>query len=610
MASVLRKYLQDHGDCPTNAHILVEYSKHDSHLKTLQWLDAHILIENYMIHDKIIGSDSDTNDGANSEFNNDYQQNKKDKIRIDADPIHIDLTPIDNETNKETLTPNEHDIYDSGDSNPFCIEDRTELITKQDSFLSFRCYLRCAGFQRLQAVGRRYITTQAWFQYFIISCIFVNCVFIAIQNPTTSPNSSVNKITETAETVFCIIFTVEMVIKMVCNGLFYQDKDDPNHVAYFRDTWNLLDFIIVITSFIEFLPLDTKSNNLTAIRVLRVLRPLRTITKFKKLKILITTIISSIRGLTEVLVLILFLFVLFTIFGVQTFNGLLHRQCFSDNFIKYENNGEKLWLNNELYFINGQHFCFHVGTDKNNGCPTYYPWCLDIAPNPNNGLTNFDNFAYAMLNVFVTISLEGWTQIMYMLQAGGATFCWIYFVLLTFTVGFFVINLFLAIIESIYEMEMKHLKEKQEEQENNNCRDRAKCDTEKSWMHHTVLLEDDLKSNEDDLILISPLFQASNSHNIYHSKCKRDHHDQRRVTRLGSTTTGINRTLGIGAKSFVETYRMVSSVKYGKEFNDNDVIITDDNNITIKHAAKKNRHFKKTFITFTTNNITCSKDKY
>eukprot|EP01084_Bolivina_argentea_P214971 364917_1 len=67
MASVLRKYLEGHDEkCPTNAHILVEYSKQNSHLKTLQWMDAHVLIENYMIHGKIIGSDNDTIDAENS----------------------------------------------------------------------------------------------------------------------------------------------------------------------------------------------------------------------------------------------------------------------------------------------------------------------------------------------------------------------------------------------------------------------------------------------------------------------------------------------------------------------------------------------------------------
>ena len=36
-----------------------------------------------------------------------------------------------------------------------------------------------------------------------------------------------------------------------------------------------------------------------------------------------------------------------------------------------------------------------------------------VWPGPNNGITNFDNFGLAMLTVFLCISLEGWTEVMY-----------------------------------------------------------------------------------------------------------------------------------------------------------------------------------------------------
>ena len=32
---------------------------------------------------------------------------------------------------------------------------------------------------------------------------------------------------------------------------------------------------------------------------------------------------------------------------------------------------------------------------------------------PNSGITNFDNFGYAMLTVFQAMTMEGWTQMMY-----------------------------------------------------------------------------------------------------------------------------------------------------------------------------------------------------
>ena len=54
------------------------------------------------------------------------------------------------------------------------------------------------------------------------------------------------------------------------------DRTTDVYQGYFRDGWNVLDFVIVASSWAAFFP---NSTNYTAIRVLRVLRPLRTITK-------------------------------------------------------------------------------------------------------------------------------------------------------------------------------------------------------------------------------------------------------------------------------------------------------------------------------------------
>ena len=39
--------------------------------------------------------------------------------------------------------------------------------------------------------------------------------------------------------------------------------------------------------------------------------------------------------------------------------------------------------------------------------------CLEKWEGPNNGITSFDNIAFAMLTVFQCITMEGWTSILY-----------------------------------------------------------------------------------------------------------------------------------------------------------------------------------------------------
>lgn len=49
--------------------------------------------------------------------------------------------------------------------------------------------------------------------------------------------------------------------------------------AYLADSWNRLDFVIVVLGGLEYFPLNLDNLNLTAIRTIRVLRPLRAINR-------------------------------------------------------------------------------------------------------------------------------------------------------------------------------------------------------------------------------------------------------------------------------------------------------------------------------------------
>lgn len=46
-------------------------------------------------------------------------------------------------------------------------------------------------------------------------------------------------------------------------------------------------------------------------------------------------------------------------------------------------------------------------------CPINGTECKGGWPGPNGGITNFDNFGYAMLTVFQCITMEGWTDVLY-----------------------------------------------------------------------------------------------------------------------------------------------------------------------------------------------------
>lgn len=111
---------------------------------------------------------------------------------------------------------------------------------------------------------------------------------------------------------------MEFILKVISLGFIFAPK------TYLRDGWNILDFVVVVSSILQFLP---NTVNISAVRTLRILRPLRSINSIKGLRILVSTLIDSLPALVNVVIFLTFVMVLFGILGVQLFGGLLYNRC-------------------------------------------------------------------------------------------------------------------------------------------------------------------------------------------------------------------------------------------------------------------------------------------
>merc|ERR1719295_1426988 len=76
----------------------------------------------------------------------------------------------------------------------------------------------------------------------------------------------------------------------------------------------------------------------------------------------------------------------------------------------------------------------------------YYTKCTTGPTNPFNGAISFDNIGLAWVAIFLVISLEGWTDVLYFVQDAHSFWNWLYFVLLIVIGSFFMINLCLVVI--------------------------------------------------------------------------------------------------------------------------------------------------------------------
>jgi len=109
-----------------------------------------------------------------------------------------------------------------------------------------------------------------------------------------------------------------MILKIIAFGLF------TTELSYFRDFWNILDFIIIVTGYLSMFL--NNLINLSFLRSMRVLRPLRTIGFIKGLRLLMASLISSIPLLRDTIIILIFFMLLMAIAGLQLFMGNLHKR--------------------------------------------------------------------------------------------------------------------------------------------------------------------------------------------------------------------------------------------------------------------------------------------
>ena len=72
--------------------------------------------------------------------------------------------------------------------------------------------------------------------------------------------------------------------------------------------------------------------------------------------------------------------------------------------------------------------------------------CADIGESPNYGYTSFDNIFWAVLNIFHTMTLQGWAEVMYLTADGAGVLGYIFFPLVVVLGGFLGVSLMTAVI--------------------------------------------------------------------------------------------------------------------------------------------------------------------
>ncbi|KAA0176357.1 hypothetical protein FNF27_02053 [Cafeteria roenbergensis] len=295
-----------------------------------------------------------------------------------------------------------------------------------------------------------------WFDQLVVVAILVNCVVLALFDPLdTRDETWQNQIGNILEWPFTVIFTLELVIKIVAMGLLGKR-------SYLADGWNWIDGSVVVVGYFGLFP---GVGNVSALRTFRVLRPLRTLTRFEGMRVIVQAMLSSVPALFNVALLCAFIFLVFGIIGVQLWAGVLHGRCM------YETpSGELLEHPDSLFCaLSCEQFPTTCTYTFGQGCPAYealvantttgllerevMPGSCHSTGNPGFGGVGFDNIGLACLTIFTAITLEGWVDVMYALTRawGIEPVVTLYFILVIMFGAFFLLNLALAVVWDEYE---------------------------------------------------------------------------------------------------------------------------------------------------------------
>uniref|UniRef100_A0A671VR28 Calcium voltage-gated channel subunit alpha1 E n=1 Tax=Sparus aurata TaxID=8175 RepID=A0A671VR28_SPAAU len=227
-----------------------------------------------------------------------------------------------------------------------------------------------------------YVVTLRYFEMTILLVIVASSIALAAEDPVCT-NSDRNKVLRYFDYVFTGVFTFEMIIKMIDQGLILHDG------SYFRDMWNILDFIVVVGALIAFALTNNKGRDIKTIkslRVLRVLRPLKTIKRLPKLKAVFDCVVTSLKNVFNILIVYQLFMFIFAVIAVQLFKG--------------------------KFF-----YCTDSSMNTEKECQGYY---IDYTRDKKEVKRrewrrhefHYDNVCWALLTLFTVSTGEGWPQVL------------------------------------------------------------------------------------------------------------------------------------------------------------------------------------------------------
>lgn len=200
------------------------------------------------------------------------------------------------------------------------LKDKTNKRKEEKMYEGNFCELSCYLFTKTGNFRRFCYSTQSakWFDNSIMFLIALNSVKLAIDTYflKSEPDEPAVVVGNYVDTFFNISFAIECFLKIIALGFAMDDG------SYMRESWNQLDFFIVMTSLVDMsLAGSVDVGVLKILRMLRILRPLRVISHNQSMKMIVSALFDSVGAIFNVVIVMVMVWLMFAILAINLLSG-------------------------------------------------------------------------------------------------------------------------------------------------------------------------------------------------------------------------------------------------------------------------------------------------
>eukprot|EP00755_Sulcionema_specki_P010005 Sspe_Gene.45228::Locus_22352_Transcript_1_1_Confidence_1.000_Length_6852::g.45228::m.45228 len=183
------------------------------------------------------------------------------------------------------------------------------------------------------------------FETLVSVTIALSCINIALDSPARRDSSGGwAHALDALDVFFTVVFCLEVLVKVIANGLWWNDG------AYLRSVWNRMDLVVVLCGVVG--TAFNQSNLL--LKEFRSLRVVRLILKLKNSRVALMALLKAIPQMVHVVLIMLVVWIVFAVVGVQLFKGR-YSYCTDPLVLKKEhcvgnaNGTVRAWVGEEDY---------------------------------------------------------------------------------------------------------------------------------------------------------------------------------------------------------------------------------------------------------------------